>query len=103
MTDAHAVGLSDQSFTAATPDGSVFVRVAVRGHVLGVQLEPEIMARPGHEIADRIMACADVAYLQGQVAVRRQWEAAGIATEGLAGIPTEADLAAARERLGKLS
>ena len=103
MTDEHAVPLSDQSFTASTPDGSVFVRVAVRGHVLGVQLEPEVMARPGHEIAKRIMACADVAYLQGQVAVRRQWEQAGIAADGFAGIPTEADLATARERLGKLS
>ena len=102
MTDEPAVALSDQSFTAATPDGAVFVRVAVRGHVLGVQLEPEAMGRPGHEIAERIMACADVAYLQGQVAVRRLWEQAGIATEDFAGIPTEADLAAARERLGKL-
>jgi hypothetical protein len=102
LTDEHAVALSDQSFTAATPDGSVFVRVAVRGHVLGVQLEPEAMGRPGHEIAERIMACADVAYFQGQVAVRRQWEQAGIATDDFAGIPTEADLAAARERLGKL-
>ena len=102
MTDEHAVPLSDQSFTAATPDGSVFVRVAVRGHVLGVQLEPEAMGRPGHEIAERIMACADVAYFRGQVAVRRQWERAGIATDDFAGIPTEADLAAARERLGKL-
>jgi len=102
LTDEHAVALSDQSFTAATPDGSVFVRVAVRGHVLGVQLEPEAMGRPGHEIAERIMACADVAYFQGQVAVRRQWEQAGIAIDDFAGIPTEADLAAARERLGKL-
>jgi hypothetical protein len=102
LTDQHAVPLSDQSFTAATPDGSVFVRVAVRGHVLGVQLEPEAMGRPGHEIAERIMACADVAYLQGQVAVRRQWEQAGIASDSFTGIPTEADLAAARERLEKL-
>ncbi|MDT5348390.1 MAG: hypothetical protein QOH91_1677, partial [Mycobacterium sp.] len=30
-------------------------------------------------------------------------EQAGIATDGFAGIPTEADLAAAQERLGKLS
>jgi hypothetical protein len=103
LTDEHAVALSDQSFTAATPDGSVFVRVAVRGHVLGVQLEPEAMGRPGHEIAERIMACADVAYLQGQLAVRRQWENAGVGTDGLGGLASDADLAAARERLGKLS
>jgi hypothetical protein len=102
LIDLLAVPLSDQSFTAATPDGSVVVRVAVRGHVLGVQLEPEIMARPGHEIAERIMACADVAYFHGRVAMRRQWEQAGIAMDGLVGIPTEADLAAARERPRKL-
>jgi len=98
-TDGDAVALSDQSFTASTTDGSVFVRVAVRGHVLGVQLEPAVMARPGHEIAERIMACADVAYLQGQVAVRAEWERAHVSPEGLHGMPTEADLAAARERL----
>ena len=102
MTDEHAVALSDQSFTASTPDGSVFVRVAVRGHVLGVQLEPEVMTRPGHEIAERIVACADVAYLQGQVAVRAEWEKTGVAAECFEGMPTEADLTAARQRLGKL-
>jgi Protein of unknown function (DUF2694) len=94
--------LSEQSFTASTPDGSVFVRVAVRGHVLGVQLEPEAMRRPGHEIAERIVACADVAYLQGQAAVRDEWERANLAPECLEGMPTQRDLAAARERLGKL-
>jgi hypothetical protein len=102
LTDQHAVPLADQSFTASTPDGAVFVRVAVRGHVLGVQLEPEAMRWSGHEIAERIMACADVAYLQGQVAVREQWEQAGLEPACFEGMPTERDLAAARERLGTM-
>jgi hypothetical protein len=102
LTDDDALPLAERSFTAATADGAVFVRVAVRGHVLGVQLEPDAMTRPGHEIAERIMACADVAYLQGQVAVRDEWERAGVAPDCFEGMPTEADLAAARERLGNL-
>ena len=99
MTDDSAVPLSEQSFTASTPDGSVFVRVAVRGHVLGVQLEPQAMQRPGHELAERIVACADVAYLQGQVAVRAQWESADVDAACFEDMPTEQDLATARERL----
>jgi hypothetical protein len=102
LTDDNAVPLAEQSFTASTPDGTVFVRVAVRGNVLGVQLEPQVMARPGLEIAQRIMACADVAYLQGQVAVRRQWEQAGLEPACFAEMPTERDLAAARQRLGTM-
>lgn len=99
MSDDTALPLSEQSFTASTPDGSVFVRVAVRGHVLGVQLEPQAMQRPGHEIAERIMACADVAYLQGQLAVRRQWEQADIDASSFEDMPSEQDLVAAQERL----
>lgn len=102
MTDDTTLPLAERSFTASTPDGSVFVRVAVRGHVLGVQLEPQVMARPGHEIAERIVACADVAYLQGQVAVREQWEAAGLDPACFEGMPSELDLAAARQRLGTM-
>jgi hypothetical protein len=98
LTDEASLPLSERSFTASTRDGLVFVRVAVRGHVLGVQLEPGAMRAVGHELAERIMACADVAYLQGQVAVRREWEKARI-LDAVAGMPTESDLAAARERL----
>lgn len=94
--------VGDQSFTAATPDGMVFVRVAIGGHVLGVQLEPEVMSRPGHEIAERIVACADVAYLQGQLAVRAQWERANVDPACYIDMPTERDLEAARSRLGGL-
>ena len=102
MSDRAAPPLSRRSFTASTPDGSVFVRVAVAGHVLGVQLEPEAMSRPGHAIAERIMACADVAYLQRRMAVRAEWERAHQAPECLEGLATEQDLAAARDRLRKL-
>jgi hypothetical protein len=101
-SDEDALPLAERSFTASTTDGAVFVRVATAGHVLGVQLEPGAMARPGHEIAERIMACADVAYLRGQVAVRAEWEKAGVAADCFEGMPTESDLAAARERLGNL-
>ena len=96
------VALSDQSFLAATPDGEVMVRVAVKGHVLGVQLEPEVMRRPGHEIAERIMACADVAYLQGQLALRQQMQQANVDPVCYEDMPVEQDLVAARERLRKL-
>ena len=86
MSGPGGLPLSEQSFTAATPDESVFVRVAV----------------PGHGIADRIVACADVAYLQGQLAVRAEWERAQLAGDALAGMPTAAELATARDRLAKL-
>ena len=102
MSDNPSVPLSKQSFTASTPDGSVFVRVAVPGHILGVQLEPTAMSRPGHELAERIMACADVAYLQGRVAVRSEWERAGMDADAMQDMPTRDDLARAEDRLGKL-
>jgi hypothetical protein len=99
MSDEDALPLSAQSFIASTPDDLVFVRVAVPGHVLGVQLEPGVMEHPGSEIAERIIACADVAYLQGQVALRCLWEEAGLDSVCVDDMPTDDDLAAARERL----
>lgn len=91
--------LDEQSFVASTTDQSVFVRVAVKGGILGVQLERAVMRRPGHEIAERIMACADVAYLEGQVALRTHAERAHVDPEALAGIATPSDLEQARVRL----
>jgi hypothetical protein len=102
MSDPAALPLSEQSFTASTLDGSVFVRVAVKGHVLGVQLEPAALAQAGHELAERIVACADVAYLEGQVAIRGEWERARLSLDSLDGMPTDRDLELARERLRKL-
>jgi len=91
--------LDKQSFVASTTDQSVWVRVAVKGGILGVQLEPAVMRRPGHEIAERIMACADVAYLEGQVALRNHAEKAQVDPESLAGMATPSDLEQARSRL----
>jgi Protein of unknown function (DUF2694) len=102
LSSNEAVDLSDQSFIATTPDEAIAVRVAVKGHLLGVQLEPRAMRRPGHEIAERIMACADVAYLQGQVALRQQMERARLDPVCYEDMPSEKDLAAARERLRRL-
>jgi hypothetical protein len=99
LSEEDALPLSAQSFIASTPDDLIFVRVAVRGHVLGVQLEPGVMAHPGSEIAERIIACADVAYLQGQVALRSVWEEAGLDSACVDDMPTNDDLATARERL----
>jgi len=91
--------LDEQSFVASTTDQSVWVRVAVKGGILGVQLEPAVMRRPGHEIAERIMACADVAYLEGQIALRNHAEQAHVDPESLAGMATPSDLEQARSRL----
>jgi hypothetical protein len=94
--------LDEQSFVATTTDQSVWVRVAVKGGILGVQLERQVMRRPGHEIAERIVACADVAYLEGQVALRSHAEQAHVDPESLAGIATRSDLEQARVRLREL-
>ena len=88
--------MTDESFTASTPDNAVFVRVAVAGHTLGVQIEPETMQLPAHVIAERIMACNDVAYLKGQLVIREQLQQAAIPVDDMA---TEQDLSAAVRKL----
>jgi hypothetical protein len=93
---------ADREYTANTIDETVWVRVAGSGEVLGVQLEPAVMRRPGREIAARIQACADVAYLEGQVAQRQEWEAAGVPRDAFSWLPTPQDLDAARARLRML-
>ena len=102
MSSDATPALDEQSFVASTTDQSVWVRVAVKGGILGVQLEPGVMRRPGHEVAERIMACADVAYLEGQVALRSHAERAHVDPEALAGIATLTDLEQARARLQEL-
>lgn len=91
--------MNDESFTASTPDNTIFVRVAVAGHTLGVQVEPEAMRLSAHAIAERIMACNDVAYLKGQLVTRSQLQRAAIPVDDM---PTEQDLAAAERRLKEL-
>jgi len=93
---------ADREYTANTLDETVWVRVAGSGEVLGVQLEPAVMRRPGHEIAARIQACADVAYLEGQVHQRHEWEAAGVPRDAFSWLPTREELEQARARLRAL-
>jgi Protein of unknown function (DUF2694) len=91
--------LREESFTASTPDNTVFVRVAVAGHTLGVQIEPEAMRLAAHTLAERIMACNDVAYLKGQLVIRAELQQAAIPVDDM---PTEQDLAAAERKLADL-
>jgi hypothetical protein len=93
---------AQREYTANTVDETVWVRVAGSGEVLGVQLEPAVMRRPGHEIAARIQACADTAYIEGQVAQRHEWETAGVPADAFSWLPTVHDLEAARVRLRTL-
>ena len=91
--------MNDESFTASTRDNTVFVRVAVAGHTLGVQIEPAAMRLPAEAIAERIIACNDVAYLKGQLVLRGELQQAAIPVDDM---PSELDLAAAERRLREL-
>jgi hypothetical protein len=93
---------ADREYTAHTRDETVWVRVSGAGHVLGVQLEPEVMERRGHEIAERIQACADVAYLQGRLDERADLERIGRPAYALSFLPTREDLTKAQTRLMSL-
>lgn len=93
---------ADREYTANTPDETVWVRVAGSGQVLGVQLEPPVMDLRGHEIAERIQACADVAYLKGQVALRADFDQRGTPADAIAWMATHEDLAQAHARLRNL-
>ncbi|MDT5011744.1 MAG: hypothetical protein QOH57_3361 [Mycobacterium sp.] len=91
--------MTEESFTASTPDNTVFVRVAAGGHTLGVQIEPGAMHLAAHQLAERIMACNDVAYLKGQLEIRAELHRAAIPVDDM---PTEHDLAAAVTKLRDL-
>lgn len=93
---------ADREYTANTPDETVWVRVAGTGQVLGVQLERQVMRRPGHEIAERIQACADVAYFEGQVDLRAEFEKRGAPADAISWMATREDLDDARARLRRL-
>ena len=90
--------MTEQSYTAATPDNTIFVRVALGGHTLGVQIEPAAMQAPTTEIAQRIMACNDVAYLRGQLVIRSELEGRSIPVDDM---PTVDDLADAERKLAE--
>jgi hypothetical protein len=93
---------ADREYTANTVDETVWVRVAGSGQVLGVQLEPPVMIRSGREIAERIQACADVAYFEGQVDLRAEFERRGAPADAIAWMATRQDLEQARARLKEL-
>ena len=93
---------ADREYTAHTLDETVWVRVAGSGQVLGVQLEPAVMERRGHEIAERIQACADAAYFEGQVVLRSELEQRGAPAYALSWMATREDLTKAQTRLRKL-
>jgi hypothetical protein len=93
---------ADREYTAHTLDETVWVRVAGSGQVLGVQLEPAVMERRGHEIAERIQACADAAYFEGQVALRTEFEQRGAPQYALTWMATREDLIKAQARLKDL-
>lgn len=97
--DSATFSAAEREYSAHTPDETVWVRVLGTGRVLGVQLEPQVMRRPGSEIAARIQACADVAYLEGQVALRAEFEKRGAPADGISWMPTVEDLEQARARL----
>jgi hypothetical protein len=93
---------ADREYTANTVDETVWVRVAGSGQVLGVQLEPPVMLRPGVEIAERIQACADVAYYEGQLDLRADLEGRGAPADTVSWMATRDDLERARARLRTL-
>ena len=93
---------ADREYTASTLDETVWVRVAGSGQILGVQLEPAVMDRRGHEIAERIQACHDVAYFEGQLELRTEFEGRGAPADAIGWMATRQDLEQARARLGRL-
>jgi hypothetical protein len=60
------------------------------------------MRRPGHEIAERIQACADVAYFEGQAELRAEFERRGAPADAISWMATREDLERARARLRRL-
>jgi hypothetical protein len=102
VSTQDTVGPDDREYTAATRDETVWVRVTGGGRLLGVQLEPAVMSRRGRDIAERIQTCADVAYYQGQVELRAEFEQRGVPVDAIGWMPTSQDLADARARLARL-
>lgn len=86
------------AFEAWTPDGTCYARVSIHGPTLGVQLEPDIRQFPGEQVAERLIACNDVAYLKGRVATRKAVQK-GSHSRSLEGLETQAELDAATCRL----
>lgn len=88
----------DSVFEQWCPDGTCYTRVSADGPTLGIQLEPSIHQLTGTQIAERLMACNDVAYLRGRLAMRAEFEK-DPDRYSLDGLETQADLNAAIRRL----
>lgn len=80
------------------PDGTVYTRVSAQGPTLGIQLEPTIARLSGSQIAARIIACNDVAYLRGRLDMRKEFER-DPGRYSLDGLEIQDDLNAAYQRL----
>ena len=102
MTSRSVCQLSEKAFEACAPDGTCYTRVSIDGHTLGVQLEPTVTRLSGPQVAERLIACNDVAYLKGRVAARAVVEADPHLRE-FDGFETCADLAAANRRLRRIA
>ncbi|ORV82060.1 hypothetical protein AWC11_24235 [Mycobacterium interjectum] len=76
--------------------------MSVSGPTLGVQIEASMGELSGTELAERLMACNDVAYLRGRVAIRSAFEKEP-GRRSLEGLETQADLTAALRRLERFA
>jgi hypothetical protein len=90
------------AFEQWCPDGTCYARVSVEGPTLGVQIEPSMRQLTGTQLAERLMACNDVAYLAGRVALRKAFEKEP-GRRSLEGLETQADLNAAIRRLQRFA
>lgn len=84
------------------PDGICFARVSVSGPTVLMHLEQGARRFTGSQLAERLMACNDVAYLSGRVQMRTEFEKEPD-RRSLDGFETQADLNAAVRRLQSLS
>jgi hypothetical protein len=90
------------AFEQWCPDGTCYTRVSAEGPTLGIQLEPSIHQLSGSQIAERLIACNDVAYLRGRLAMRAEFEK-DPGRYSLDGLETQADLNAAIRRLERFT
>lgn len=90
------------AFDQWCPDGTCYARVSISGPTLGVQIETSMRELTGTQLAERLMACNDVAYLRGRVAIRSAFEKEP-GRRSLEGLETQADLTAALRRLERFA
>lgn len=90
------------AFDQWCPDGTCYARVSVCGPTLGVQIEVSARALTGTQLAERLMACNDVAYIQGRVEIRKSFENAPDG-RNVDGLETQADLNAAISHLQRFA